>query len=318
MHPNGAGQDAGSLETASDMVTIKRVLCPIDFSEYSRHALDRAVSLAGEYSGSITALHVVTQGVPPRPPDLPLLYPPIVFTPEDLEQFRAHTRQFVEQQSEGAPVDVVVAVGNVAPEIVRVAEALPADMIVIGTHGRSGFDRLILGSVTERILRKARCPVLTVPGRHGPDGVYARRLFTHILCATDFSASSLAALSYASSLAQRANAQLTVLHVLEHVPTLEPVVVGVPGQQEYRKLTEAAHRKRLHEVLAAHPDLSRDMSEIVTSGKPYREILRIAAEQKNDLIVMGVHGGPAGLPAFGSTLNHVVRQATCPVLSLRA
>jgi nucleotide-binding universal stress UspA family protein len=300
------------------MVTINRILCPIDFSEYSRHAIDRAVALAGEYAGYITALHVITQVLPPRPPDLPVLYPPIVFTPEDLEQFRTHTRQFVEQQNDGAPIEVIVAVGNVASEIVRVAEELPADLIVIGTHGRSGFDRLMLGSVTERILRRAPCPVLTVPRRSGPDRAYAQRLFTHILCATDFSASSLRALSYAAFFAERANAELSVIHVLESMPTLEPVVIGVPGQREYRRLAEAAHRERLHEVLVAHPELGRKAAEIVASGKPYREILRVATEQQSDLIVMGVHGGLAGLPAFGSTLNHVVRQATCPVLSLRA
>ncbi len=79
-----------------------------------------------------------------------------------------------------ARLDVVVVVGNVASEIVRVAEELPADMIVIGTHGRSGFDRLMLGSVTERILRRAPCPVLTVPRRHGPDrSVPAAIVHTH-------------------------------------------------------------------------------------------------------------------------------------------
>ena len=299
------------------MITIKRILCPIDFSEYSRQAIDRAVALAGEYSGSITALHVVTQVVPPRPPDLAVLYPPIVYTPEDLQQFRTHTREFVERENDGAPIYVVVVVGNVASEIVRVAEELPADMIVIGTHGRSGFDRLMLGSVTERILRRAPCPVLTVPRRHGPDRMFQQRLFTHILCATDFSASSLKALSYASSIAERANAEVTVLHVLESMPAFEPVVVGVPWTPEYRQLAEAVGRERLHELLVGRPDVNREAREIVASGKPYREILRVATEQQSDLIVMGVHGGPAGLPAFGSTLNHVVRQATCPILSVR-
>ena len=299
-------------------VTIKRILCPIDFSEYSRQAINRAVALAGEYSGTITALHVVTQAVPPRPPDLPVLYPPIVFTPDDLEQFRTHTRQFVEQQNDGAPIDVIVAVGNTATEIVRVAEELPADMIVIGTHGRSGFDRLMLGSVTERILRRVRCPVLTVPRRHGSDWVYPQRLFTRILCATDFSASSRKALSFASSIAERANAELTVIHVVELMPTFEPAVVGLPDEKDYRLLGTADARERLHAELAGRVALNRRVGEVVTSGKPYREILCVAEEQRSDLIVIGVHSGIAGLPAFGSTVNHVVRQATCPVLSLRA
>jgi nucleotide-binding universal stress UspA family protein len=134
---------------------------------------------------------------------------------------------------------------------------------------------------------------------------------------TDFSASSLKALSYASSIAERANAEVTVLHVLESMPAFEPVVVGVPWTPEYRQLAEAVGRERLHELLVGRPDVNREAREIVASGKPYREILRVATEQQSDLIVMGVHGGPAGLPAFGSTLNHVVRQATCPILSVR-
>lgn len=308
----------GPWSKVSVMLTIERILCPIDFSDYSRHAIDRALWLAGSYSGSITALHVVTHVVPPRPPDLPVLYPPIVITPEDLEQFRAHTREFVAQQSAGVPVDVIVVTGNVASEIVQVAAELPADIIVIGTHGRSGFERLMLGSVTERILRRAPCPVLTVPRRRGPDRVYAKRLFTRILCPTDFSASSLHALSYAASFAEQANADLTVMHVLEGVPTFEPVGIDVSSEQDYRVLAQARGRERLHEVLAGRTDLHRTVSEVVTSGKPYVEILRVAAEQQSDVIVMGVHGGPAGVPAFGSTVNHVVRQATCPVLSLRA
>ena len=232
--PNGARCAPDHGRRSPSCSRSSRILCPIDFSEYSRQAISRAVALAGEYSGTITALHVVTQAVPPRPPDLPVLYPPIVFTPDDLEQFRTHTRQFVEQQNDGAPIDVIVAVGNTATEIVRVAEELPADMIVIGTHGRSGFDRLMLGSVTERILRRVRCPVLTVPRRHGSDWVYPKRLFTRILCATDFSASSRKALSFADSIAERANAELTVIHVVELMPTFEPAVIGLPDEKNYR------------------------------------------------------------------------------------
>ena len=90
--------------------------------------------------------------------------------------------------------------------------------------------------------------MLTVPRRRGPDRVYAKRLFTRILCPTDFSASSLHALWYAASFAEQANADLTVMHVLEAVPTFDPAVINVSTEQDYRVLAQARGRERLHEV----------------------------------------------------------------------
>ena len=110
---------------------------------------------------------------------------------------------------------------------------------------------------------------------------------------------------------------MTVLHVLESMPAFEPVVVGVPWTPEYP--TARGGRRPRAASRTARGTTGRESrgQGNRSSGKPYREILRVATEQQSDLIVMGVHGGPAGLPAFGSTLNHVVRQATCPILSVR-
>jgi nucleotide-binding universal stress UspA family protein len=300
------------------MTTIKRILCPIDYSEYSRHALDHALAIARWYGGSITALHVVAPVIPAVPAHALAVYPPVAFTADDLERCRANTVAFVEEGGGGAPIDCVVVEGYVTPEIVQLARDLPADLIVMGSHGRSGFDRLMLGSVTERVLRKAPCPVLTVPRRTPEEVPTGPVLFRRILCAIDFSPSSLKALAYAASLAEHADARLTAMHVLEHVPSFEPVVVGVPGELEYSQLARAGCEKRLHASVAERLGTNFQASEVVTTGKPYQEILRVAHEQQSDLIAIGVHGGVAGLLAFGSTTNHVVRQATCPVLSLKA
>jgi nucleotide-binding universal stress UspA family protein len=195
----------------------------------------------------------------------------------------------------------------------------------MGTHGRSGFDRLVLGSVTEKVLRKAECPVLTVPA-HAPETVPATPvMFKRVLCSIDFSDSSMHALNYAMSLAQEADARLTVLHVMMY-----DLEVEAPEMYETvladRRLTVADYRSRCEEycrqrLQTAVPEAVRAYCAVETllaTGKPYREILRVAAEQQADLIVMGVHGrGAANLMAFGSTTQHVVRQATCPVLTLR-
>jgi nucleotide-binding universal stress UspA family protein len=229
------------------------------------------------------------------------------------------------ERANGPAVPLELAIGegtSAANEILRQASAMRPDLLAIGTHGRSGFDRLLLGSVTEKVLRKADCPVLTVPART-PDTVPAAPVvFKQILCPVDFSDSSMHALNYAMSLAQEADARLTVLHVMmydlqaeapEHVVADRRLTVA-----DYRSRCEQYSRERLG---TAVPDTVRaycTVETLLVTGNPYREILRVAAEQQADLIVMGVHGrSAADRMLFGSTTQHVVRAATCPVVTLR-
>jgi nucleotide-binding universal stress UspA family protein len=210
----------------------------------------------------------------------------------------------------------MVVEGGVSREIVRVASGLPADLIVMGTHGRSGFDRLMLGSTTEKLLRKSPCPLMTVPA-HAPDAVPVPVLFRRILCAVDFSPSSLRALSFAESLAEESDAHLRLIHVVEPRSIFEPVPMGASGGAVSDEEVRIEARRRLDAAISREARVYSHVSEIVISGKPYREILREAAEQESDLIVMGAHGGGIGALGFGSTTNHVVREATSPVLTLR-
>ena len=195
-----------------------------------------------------------------------------------------------------------------------------ADLLAIGTHGRSGFERLVLGSVAEKVLRKARCPVLTIP-RRLPDAVPAGPvLFKQIVCAVDFSECSMHALKYALSLAQEADGRLTVVHVL--TPDLV-AQVGIGEEHvsvaELQRHHEAAAIKFLEEAVPENAKVYCKPESMLLRGKPWREILRVASERQAELIVMGVQGrGAADLLFFGSTTHHVVRQAECPVLTLRA
>ena len=185
----------------------------------------------------------------------------------------------------------------------------------MGTHGRSGFQRLFLGSTAEKVLRQARCPVMTVPPRM-PDAMPLGPVaFTRLLCAVDFSASSELALNYAISLAREGNGALTLVHIVETTPLYydfsPPAVVDVTAW------TEEA-RKRLRGMVADDVRASVSVTEVVAMGKPYREILKLAGEFASDLIVMGVQGrNAADLLFFGSTTHHVVREARCAVLTLR-
>jgi nucleotide-binding universal stress UspA family protein len=198
----------------------------------------------------------------------------------------------------------------VAARIVETAARLTADLVVIGTHGLGGVDHLMLGSVAEKVLRKSLCPVLVVPpGAHL--GVRVKR----ILCPVDFSSSSTAALRLACSIAKEADARISILHVLEwSAADSESLLEDL----EVYTLWEERVRRRLEALLTDEDRTWCEPVPTLDSGKPYRKILEVARRENTDLIVMGVAGrGALDLLFFGSTTNHVVRQAPCPVLTLR-
>jgi nucleotide-binding universal stress UspA family protein len=300
------------------MIELRRILCPIDFSDASRRALDHAVAIAKWYGSDITLLHVSALApvapIAPYPGSMP---PELIgLTQVDKDRLFSDLEAFAEREkAAGVRVTPALREGSAASEILEAAERLPADLLVMGTHGRTGFDRWLLGSVTEKVLRKARCPVLSVPP-HAPDAVPLPVFFKKIVCPVDFSTSSMTALTYALSLAQQADAELIVLHVIELPPDIHGV--GPLDLAEYRRVYEEESRRRLSEAVPAEARTYCTVREAIVTGKPYREILRVADDQQSELIVMGVQGrGAADLLFFGSTTQHVVRQATCPVLTLR-
>lgn len=298
------------------MPQVTRILCPVDLSTPSRRALDIAVGLARWYGSSITVLRVV-------PPILPTVgvageldFSVLPAVTPDLDQVRDATAAFAAHEAGGPPMNVVVVEGDVPGEIVDQARRLPADLIVIGTHGHRGFDRLMLGSVTERVLRRAPCPVLTVPAG-APDAVPAAPgLFKQIVCGVDFSPASRAALRFAASIAKEADAALTVAHVVEHIALWPLPVAAVDADALERRAREDA-AAALHEAIDSDVREFARVDEQVLMGKPYQRLLELAAERDADLIVAGAHGGRTARPHFGSTTNHLVRSAACPVLTLR-
>ena len=303
-------------------VRIHHVLCPIDFSEGSRHALDYAVMLARWYRARLSVVYVHQLSTPVY--GVSYLGPeglqPIVLTELERRHLLDRLEKEVAEDRTAAHLDIETALdeeANVAEAIVSRARTTSADVIVIGTHGRSGFERLVLGSVAEKVLRKAACPVLTVPA-HSPDAVpLDAGSMRRILCPVDFSNSSQEALRYAAAIAEEAHASLTVLHVLELPPDLSEYADAM-GLMQYRELRFQHARSQLsHTVKAAVPATCK-ADELVLVGKAHPEILRVAADQTADLIAMGVRGrGTADLMFFGSTTNHVIREAQCPVLTLK-
>jgi nucleotide-binding universal stress UspA family protein len=239
----------------------------------------------------------------------------------DSDTIREGLRSFVQANvPANEAVDTVVAeAASVTDELLVQVAALNAHMMVIGTHGRSGFERLLLGSTAEKILRKASCPVMVVP-RHAADVTAGDGApFREIVCAIDFSPSSQRALAYALDIAQEADARITLLHVIDLPPELHELPraprIDVPAMRE------AAEADCLRQLRTMVPESAHTYCTIhtdVIEGNPAREIVRMAEQRGADLIVMGVHGrGAVDMLLFGSKTHAVLRDAPCPVLTVR-
>ena len=188
----------------------------------------------------------------------------------------------------------------------RVVSDQNIDLIVIGTHGSGGIDKLMLGSTAEKVVRHATCPVLTV----GPlVRLLSLERFGNILYATDFSTGSLRALNYALSLAEEDRAELTMLHIIESKPASEAELVDWKRRD----------RERLSQLVPTDIDLPSKPEIEVEAGAPAKEIVRLADARNAELIVMGSHSdGVVSTHLPWTTLHHVLQHAHCPVLTVRA
>jgi nucleotide-binding universal stress UspA family protein len=296
------------------MIEINTILCPVDRSEVSRRALMVGAALARWYDARLRVLEVAAAGLPPAAAS-----PSAVagLTPALRRAILDELRRFA-ACADGVTTDVVVEEGDVLTRILADASARETGLIVMGTHGHGGLARLVAGSVTEKVLRQAPCPVLTVPLGQGavPPGPGP---FKSILCAVDFSQASLHAVEYALSLAQEAAARLVVAHVIDWPNTAGLSAPLAAAIDDSRRDYEA---RRLADLRAAVPASARawcQIEEVLAVGTPGQQIVHLANAQAIDLIVMGVHGKSAlNLAIFGSTTRQVVHDAHCPVLTVPA
>jgi nucleotide-binding universal stress UspA family protein len=296
------------------MIRVTQILCPVDFSTLSQHALDHAAALATWYEAGLTLLYVFV--------NLPTMdVPPLVLEERDRERLLAGLKKMARAVPPRIPLEFRVQQAEyVHDEIVAQLEATRADLLVLGTHGRSGFQRLFLGSVTEKVIRKTTCPTLVVPPRAADAAPDAPVQLRRILCPVDFSASSLAALAYAVDIAEEADARLTVMHVIEIPPELRENALAADFDVDHiRAAAEAEARRRLDDLIPGDARTYCTVRTDVVEGGAYQQVLRQAAAERPDLIVMGVHGRSAvDMLVFGSTTHHVIRAAYCPVLIIRS
>jgi nucleotide-binding universal stress UspA family protein len=145
------------------MIEIRRILCPVDFSDCSRRALDHAMAMARWYGSKVTALHVYPLPPVAAAPTGPIIFEPMLLTVEMRAQLASELKRLLlAEAAPGVETDVVLLEGGAAAGILEQAARTAADLIVMGTHGRSGVAHFFVGSVAERVVRSAPCPVFTV------------------------------------------------------------------------------------------------------------------------------------------------------------
>jgi len=290
-------------------MTFRKILCPIDFSDCSRHALRAAVRIASEHAAELEVMHVWY--MPATLCAGEYVVPGETIQQMESEASRGLAAALADARALGAQRVTGKLLGGVPwPTIVEAAADPTIDLIVAGTHSRTGLARAILGSVVERIVRHAPCSVLVVraEGGIGP--------FDHVLCATDFSDAAHFAMELAGTLAKPGGNGVTLLHVLE----LPAAYSGEPHPPAiYRELDRhsvAVLDKLASELLAKVQVPVATRSRV---GHPGAETLQaLDADRTIDLVVTGSHGR-TGLQRMmlGSVAEKVVRHARCPVLVAR-
>jgi nucleotide-binding universal stress UspA family protein len=292
------------------MSKVKSILVAIDFSEGSRAALDYAAGLARVLGARLTALHVTSPYVTYDP--LPAFPPPAPLDPERQRSIQDDLRRFVTPSGSEHPLaEAFVREGDPADEILAHAAGSEVDLIVVGTQGRRGFERWLLGSVTERVARKADRSVLAVPP------AARTRAGARVLCGLDLSDSSAEALEQGAAIAQALSAGLIVLYVADGSHWYEPWPISGVDVEALRQAVANSARERLGELIARHVPKRTTVEVQVAFGRAQREIERVAGEGVYLVVLGASSSGGVDRFFFGSTAQHVLRAGVCPVLLVR-
>jgi nucleotide-binding universal stress UspA family protein len=263
------------------MITINKILCPVDFFPASDAAANHAIGLGANYDARIHLLHVIT-------PLLPTAY-----------EYAIDTVEIMKSLEKNAADEMNVIVGRAKDAGVH------ADTEIRIGDVRRGVERWFMGSTTEKLLRHSPVPMLTISGS-GDKALTAPR-FRRILVTTDFSEGTADALAYAFSVAQENDSRITLLHVVHDV------AADVSGK--YRESLIKGVDKQLIDLVPPEARNWCDVDTRVETGVPYRIIFRTLEDEKIDLLVMNIHGkGMLDRALLGSTAERVVRASSCPVM----
>ncbi len=289
-----------SSSTHAIKVAISRVLVGIDFSESSEKALRHAIAISRSYGAKFYFAHVVSSlGFVMAGPEVTAMAAEA--TARDLQKLETYLLQT--GALTGILYEAMVCQGEIWQELKRVTERQHVDLIVVGTHGRTGLRKIALGSVAEAVFRHASCPVLTV-GPCAPADAPANAKVRHMLCPVDLSPESAHAAAYAASLARQHEARLTIVHVVERRE-------DAPTDEQERDF-EARFRKHLP------GELPHNWTFRTQLGPIDRTILELAAEGRVGLIVLGMRSSHSFMQPHGWPHAYKVAcEACCPVLTVR-
>lgn len=297
-------------------MSVGRILAPVDFSDSSRRGLKYAFAAAKAWNATVEVLHA--SSLPPYVPTtvaLSLARGSGSVTVEDLA--RAQAKEQMDQLLAGVPHDGVIVspiVDYATPFDAIKAHSAGVDLVVMGTHARTGIDRIFLGSVAEKVVRSLDKPVITVH-RDSPATFPPQK----ILVGVDFSNGAKAAFSLASEISAHFGAELRLLHVIAGIPVLEGAEVLVIATAEgapapYYQLARKRAALEMEEFLEG---AGRPAFVAVEIGNPAKLILEEAERVGADLIALGTRGrGHLSRLAMGSVAERVVRTSMIPVLTL--
>ncbi|MFC1822851.1 universal stress protein [Thermodesulfobacteriota bacterium] len=297
-------------------VQFKNILCTTDFSDFSNYAVPYGIALAKEFGAKLYLCHIID------------LTPAATYGQamvDFVEQQQELTKYANEQLNKligEEPIDweLLVSVGHAGDDIIRQAKEKQVDLVIAATHGRSGLRRFMLGSVTERMLRTLPCPLMSVRSPEKDITLPAEKeiVFKKILVGCDFSDDSNLAFECALSLAQEYQSELHLAHVIEPPVYKHLLKQAIKTSEELRKGMRDQMNERLAKMI---PEETYNWCSHITTllaGQPHEELTKYALVNDIDLIVLGVRGhGLVEKLLVGSTTDRVVRQALCPVLSVR-
>ncbi len=302
-------------------ICFNSILFATDLSPASASAFAYAAEIARNHNGKLETVYVVPEE-PHRAVPLDAL--PLAMDRPWIEA-EAGLKRLAEDRLLG-PIQHKERLhrGEVIEVLSGVLEQERPDLLVIGTHARTGVKKLLLGSIAEQLFRLAPCPVLTVGPGASVDALSDKRIHT-VLFATDFGPASLDALPYAITLANEGAGKLVMLHVVPPVPVVDVGAYWYPGTDVLERQAVDRERSldRLRSLITPDLHLSCTLEPQVSFHLMPGAILQAAAESHADLIVMGVRG--SGIAAARTsahlpwvTAHEVVRRAHCPVLTVRA
>jgi nucleotide-binding universal stress UspA family protein len=300
-------------------VSVERILVATDYSTSATLALDYACTIANKFGAELYILHVLEDPLPLGVPRF------VADTGEILQTLVRDAGTFLSEHTKNIPVEPTIQVvrtvrsGFASDEIHKYASEHKSDLIVLGTQGRHGLSRVVMGSVAEKTVRLAKCPVLTTHYPHGRDVADAdpQVEIRTILVATDFSPAANRARDLAVKLATKFGSELHLLNVVvEPLPLPGPGGTWIRPEDVIPSYIEEASQKLAENVAAIEAESARPIVRAVQVGYPIDTVERYAVDHNVDLIVLGTQGhrGLAHL-LLGSIAEKIVRSASCPVLT---